>query len=565
PARPGLINSISKVQTSKGARSPAINQLYIKGSELFVGTESGESAWFAFDLTKASTPQVDILPVAGVQTGVYPAGVHLNNDFNIYQRPAEDQWRLAGGFEDFGDVIYERGALALDGWSTAAVKLNKRKCTKNSNVYYLSVMDFADYANPYLLDTMMLLADGAEDTGTVEKILDIETNLPSGCTTNHYGPFIHSDDGIVATAVVSEGHSILDLVDTHIQDLVSSWPQDGSVSVAQDARIRLLWTMPFEGVGSLKDYLQLIRVTGDENGESIGFALDINPDNARELWLTPEQELDANTRYQLRISGVKASRRTLGLTDLVLSFSTAAYRGADIEWLGADKTSVSTLGDQVVITLANAESPQFFIGCKLCNLLATEAVSANSARYQVEVPPGQVGPVGVDIADAMGRSWSALGKFVYVKPLDLQSISPDEGTLEGYQTLELTADGLPPDVEQIQVYFGNQQAAQENFKLVANNRLQLLTPPGQLGKVSVRVVLSDGQEDILEDAYTYQQPIQSEIQTGQVTAMAIDPSATYMMVAAGQYLRIINIDPSAWTANNIEYDEDGQEIIRDPL
>src|SRR5690606_34269383 len=161
--------------------------------------------------------------------------------------------------------------------------------------------------------------------------------------------------------------------------------------------------------------------------------------------------------------------------------------------------------------------------------------------------------------------WSALGKFVYVKPLDLQSISPDEGTLEGYQTLELTADGLPPDVEQIQVYFGNQQAAQENFKLVANNRLQLLTPPGQLGKVSVRVVLSDGQEDILEDAYTYQQPIQSEIQTGQVTAMAIDPSATYMMVAAGQYLRIINIDPSAWTANNIEYDEDGQEIIRDPL
>ena len=116
------------------------------------------------------------------------------------------------------------------------------------------------------------------------------------------------------------------------------------------------------------------------------------------------------------------------------------------------------------------------------------------------------------------------------------------------------------------MYFGNQLANTSHYQLLDTGNLELKTPPGNLSTVDVRVELSDGQTDVLESAYRYQQPIQSEMLTeSMVTAMAIDPSATYMMVGSGNQFSIFNIDPSQWTASNTYINESGVEVTRDPL
>src|SRR5690606_33690107 len=129
--------------------------------------------------------------------------------------------------------------IAIAGKSTVAAKINRRKCGKGIYVKYLSLVDYSDTANPYLLDTMVLPADGVDPGQDISDVLpDVEldgVSFPQGCGIAQYRPFVFTDDGIVVTAVNNQQpQGILELIDTHIQDMVSSWPYDGMRGVATD-------------------------------------------------------------------------------------------------------------------------------------------------------------------------------------------------------------------------------------------------------------------------------------------------------------------------------------------
>ncbi|ASP40172.1 hypothetical protein CHH28_16470 [Bacterioplanes sanyensis] len=577
PARPGLIHTLDSVVIEGGKVDFAVADLYVQGDELFV-KQQHRSAWQVFDLTKASIPQVASLGKYSALASTALVDQHIVGDFETFQRRTSADWTQLGQLELYGAQLYSRAWSHASAHSTAAVKLNAKGCRQNSQRTYLSLVDYSDKGNMRILDSLLLpdgkLAEQEDENGELEVVL----NGLGNSTCSSYAPtdLLYTDDGLLISVSVNSDNSLIQVVDSHLQELVTTWPEHGAERVALDTEIRLLWTLPIDNVDDVAQYVSLLKDVGEDQAQAVTFELRIATDNARTLILTPQQPLEANSQYRIELSSDVRSRRTTGLTDVNIQFSTAAYSGENLTWLGMQKGSVSTQGETLYFDLKGANNPEFYFAGKLSEVTRTELLDNGATRYYVTVPPGQIGAVLVEIIDQDGRWYRNVGGLVYVEPLHLKSISPAQGSLEGGQKVVIESDGLPADVSQIQVFFGNFLADVDDYQLLDADRLEVTTPANPIGVVDVRIQLTDNQHDVLEQAYRYLQPIQSEIKVSSPTAMAIDPSHTYMMVASGSELRIVNIDPSKWTGDNKDDDDnndqtnwddqtDGDTNLRNPL
>ncbi|MEY8252049.1 MAG: IPT/TIG domain-containing protein, partial [Colwellia sp.] len=557
PLRPTLLRSIKQVSGARGAVPLRTQAVYVDDGKLFVNSGN----WVVFDLQKASVPELTQFEASQVMTPSLQKDRHVANNLSLHELTAATQWKKTSELESFGFQVPGEAVL-IDTHGTLATVINRDKCVGGLYKGYLSLIDYSDLETPYLVDGMPY-STNYKPTEKEQIGLDLFGQSGENCTGASAADHIFTKDGISVLA-----YGALHLVDTHIQELTASWPQDGQKFVPLDSSITLDWTLPIENLNDVKGYISLIKVMGADSADVIASAVSINPENSRQIIITPQNPLVADSKYQIQLTGVKASRRTQGLVDLALNFSTGNYTGENITWDNAEKNYVSVNGETIWLTLSHANNPEFFFSGKQGQVLAIEEVSITQSRYQVALPSGIAGSIFVEVKDDDARYWASAGELIYTEPMVLQGISPAEGTLEGTQQVVITATGFAPDVADIKVFFGNQSADTKHYQLLDTTQLQLLTPPGILGSVDVRVELTDGQSDTLVNAYLYQQPIQSEIGTrskSAITAMSIDPSATYMMVGVGSELNIFNIDPSKWTADNTGTDANGKEILRDPL
>ena len=84
-----------------------------------------------------------------------------------------------------------------------------------------------------------------------------------------------------------------------------------------------------------------------------------------------------------------------------------------------------------------------------------------------------------------------------IDELSLESVYPVRGSAEGGETVNLYGTGFDEEAE---VHF-DAEAAQVTF--VSSTELEVLTPGGEPGSVSVTVENPDGEQSVLADAYEY--------------------------------------------------------------
>src|SRR5690606_26420711 len=132
-------------------------------------------------------------------------------------------------------------------------------------------------------------------------------------------------------------------------------------------------------------------------------------------------------------------------------------------------------------------------------------------------------------------------------------IAPEQGSVNGGTRVTIKGRGFQPGLTRVSVSFGGVPADAAQLRVLDAETVELVTPAGPLGKVDVAVSLDNGQRQVLPQAFDYQQPIQSNIETkgGRIYDLALDPTGTYLVAAAGTSgVRIYNIDASAYTTNS---------------
>ena len=134
--------------------------------------------------------------------------------------------------------------------------------------------------------------------------------------------------------------------------------------------------------------------------------------------------------------------------------------------------------------------------------LDAETVSLSESELVVTTPQGSLGSVDVKIVHPDGASTTYPGGFTYVEagsaPI-ITTLTPDSGPSSGGTLVELQGANFAPGAV---VRFGTSTAFET---VVAPNGTSLttLTPESPLGVVSVSVENPDGQQGVLENAYTY--------------------------------------------------------------
>src|SRR5690606_34347833 len=116
----------------------------------------------------------------------------------------------------------------------------------------------------------------------------------------------------------------------------------------------------------------------------------------------------------------------------------------------------------------------------------------------------------------------------------------------------LTGRGFVGGAQRTRIYVGDTLVTAESTKVISPEKLEFVTPPGQLGPKNVRVDLDNGQSATANESFEYLQPVKANIEGENETFydITVDPTGTYLIAAAGSGgIVIYSIDSSTLTAN----------------
>jgi len=134
------------------------------------------------------------------------------------------------------------------------------------------------------------------------------------------------------------------------------------------------------------------------------------------------------------------------------------------------------------------------------------------------IPPGVEGRKDVVVTNPDGQEWQLYGGYTYNPFPEIETVEPNRGPVTGGTKLRIRGNHF---MEGIVVIIGAEQIRHLDF--FSTTELQLRTPAGTLGPKAVRVINPDGQVDVLEKGFTYEEvPIVVE---GAWTVRAYMPTA----------------------------------------
>ena len=355
--------------------------------------------------------------------------------------------------------------------------------------------------------------------------------------------------------LVASTHNRLLFVDSLLVDVKTSDPLPGEVGVPTNQPLLLGITRPADDVlrAELEPYIALVEVDGSEDGLAVPIDLLAVAANPYELEIRPTAPLSANTQYEIRLRAEPASRRTVGLFEHVIPFTTASDGSPAPEIVSLDPAVVDVSGSQTDLVVRDASvTPLILVAGQAASIDASESLGNGETRFTIGVPPNTSGPASVEVINSSGAHTERLGALRYLPALRVESVSPERGPLNGGNWVALEGSGFPAGEGELTVSFGNTLIPDEDVRLLQSEEVEVRAPPGILGTVDITLRTLDGQRVTVEDAYTYEQPVQSQVFAPgtRIHDVVIDPTGVYAVAAAGEAgVMIFNIDPSSIPAD----------------
>ncbi|MCG8470512.1 MAG: Ig-like domain-containing protein, partial [Desulfobacterales bacterium] len=501
---------------------------------------------FLFDIHSPTLPQVSAtgemgLSLPGPEKAGLVSGRESLLDFGVYHI-VNGQMRLKNAYQPEGFHLSGK-SLDLFTGKTLAGKAGGQFNGSGGSIVYLPLFDTGLSGHISLLDAAVYKLPPNEAVSR-------SVMLPKGIMA-------------VATRAVKEKECVklckpsdsshLLFVDTMTLDLRSSTPEAGAMGVSTHQSITLRFTetldQTIKGWVENSAYLALVEEDGSASGIGIDLTFSYPEDAPDTVRLAPVGSLKANTSYRIEMRGIPSSRRTQGLFDLDIPFSTGAGEQLPPEIVKLSRRVVSTTGGAIEVWVKHAHHPLFLVGGESASsqLLGTDGEGVS--RYQLVLSENSAGPATLIVKNESGGQDRLVGALLYAEPLFLQSASPAHGNVHGGTLVTIHGRGFTTGDGQVTVFFGDREVSEEDTTILDDNRLQVVAPVGTLGSVDIRVTRNDGQSETLESGFTYLQPPQSEISdpTAKLFDLCLNPSGTYLSAAAGPAgVTIYNIDPSAW-------------------
>ena len=229
--------------------------------------------------------------------------------------------------------------------------------------------------------------------------------------------------------------------------------------------------------------------------------------SGNEVLITPIDELEANTEYQIYVSAstYSLSNRFLN-TEFVSSFSTGANNEAVSPVITAVQRSdattdgkyVSIEGGEIVTVYGTgfSSTPQVYVGGKIA-----EIISVSDSEIVFRIPRNSAGSGALEIINSFGRKVILHAAFTYLGDTLIEFLTPAIGSLAGGEVVELVGAGFSVDMTCL--FNGNPAA---DVKLISPNRLSCVAPPGDFGFADISVAsASRGRISVLEDGFLYSQ------------------------------------------------------------
>ncbi|MCE3254454.1 MAG: hypothetical protein K0Q67_3474, partial [Cellvibrio sp.] len=552
PLKPAVVKVIHSA-LHEGASYPlSVIDIAVLENRLYVTTSDRN---YVFDLSLPSIPQLgaqaiaaNLFNVSQPAFGLSAATAKLNSlafgvsSLELLDAGNPNNIKPLGRYVDNGFPL-QGGLDAIESRGTMVAQVRSKGCGDKVWQYYLHLLDTG---RPELIEVL----DAVRLTGCDR--FDAPAGYIARAQQQQVISSLFTDDGLVVTALPNKTQSLLTVVDTLIPEFVTSNPTAGSVGVARNQVIKLQFTHALQAAQLDKQYLSLLRDNNTSAGVEVAFTAALDPADAKTVLLRPTATLDATTRYRIKLNTALGSRRTRGLVDHEVHFTTASGTAPALVIKAVTPSFVNVGGGNIEVDVENTSAPAFLISGEAADIVSARELGNNITRYTLKVPAYSPGAATITAVESDGRRVSRIGAVQYVEPLLLDSIAPKLGSANGGTRVTLTGKGFQTGAAHTRVYVGDTLVAAENTKVISPETLEFVTPPGKLGLADVRVELANGQTRTLGGAFDYQQPVKTNIEhTGGIYHdIAIDPSGTYLFAAAGSSgVMIYHIDSSKFISD----------------
>ncbi|MGI9273747.1 MAG: Ig-like domain-containing protein, partial [Endozoicomonas sp.] len=394
PLRPTVVKKLESAQLQGRGHVLNVRDIALVGDTLHVISRSSSGySRFVFDIRRTSLPQLNVIG-SHTNTAVLTGDTHFSSGHSVALFDAENPEFIraegryqANGFKVPGD------SFGLDAQATVVVNLT-RKCAGKENRgkcegihfhQYLGLYDVSRSSDISLLDAM------------TRRQLDVQPP-PNGYPKDVFwqrDPLLLTDEGVVAYAIAvqenSKVFSVLNFVDTQVLDLVSSQPEANSRAVHLDTPLVLTFNRAVSvEKDALEKYVAFFQDNGSQEKVKVAVQYELSADK-KSLRLLPEEQLTANSGYQIVLKGELDSRRTRGLFDHTLSFRTGQATGDAVSIEAISPRQIETSGGEVLITLAHATgTPSFRFAGEPGVVLESLPLDNGQTQFRVKAPANTI-------------------------------------------------------------------------------------------------------------------------------------------------------------------------------
>ena len=527
PSHPSVIRTIKTAYRDERIKTIFPINLHVSGSHLYVFDKGGYQ--YIFDISKPGMPQTGLTGKSGVapliNLSIEPycdQSVVMKNNQAVIARSKNgplslelldvsypQMIRQKGKYKSYGFSLPGR-SVDIFGMTTIAGVLglhtNKPICEICESCYceyeeqnflllnsfvdknYISIFDISESDNISLLDAAMIEMKGCRSHLT--------------------------DDGILLV-MDKEKLAVYDIL---ISDLIQSQPYPGETNVPIDQPIALTFNMAIPSPANhtqneLKDYLssyiELYLVSGSEDGLTVDYNLNVS-ENKRLIEILPIDTLQANSNYLLKMKEEHRSRRTMGLFNYQIPFQTTSNDHPKPEIISIQPNILSTTGGQITVTVHHADHPVFFVSDQVADCI--NANTDSLTQYHIQIPADLAGPARLMIKNENGATDEIIGAILYIEPLNMISVEPNYGSINGGAEVFIHGQGFRPGLSQMSIWFGDTPVNDQNIIVLDPQTILIKkTPSGRIGQSDILIALKDGQTACLENAFNYLGPVQSNI------------------------------------------------------
>jgi len=215
--------------------------------------------------------------------------------------------------------------------------------------------------------------------------------------------------------------------------------------------------------------------------------------------------IDAN-RLEVVTPAGKQGTVEVKVTNPDAQFATSSFKyKTDPVISSIDPATGPFEGGNVVTVLGNYFMPgiQVLFGDKP----GTIQTNLSATYLKVVAPPAEIsGPVDLQFINPDGSKAVVSQGYTYqekvVPKIEITSVSPDKGLTTGGETVYINGKMFASGLE---VYFGDTKAT--GLTYYNDKQIKVVAPSSSVpGPVDIKVVNPDGQEAVLTQAYTYEEP-----------------------------------------------------------